>query len=102
MISETPCSASNANATGISSLTGQRINPPGSDEYSPTWIELTSEGQLYQAMISTVGSRKRIEQTISIHACTRAGKRDESTSMRTCSLRLKVYPATRRNTAELR
>ena len=34
MISETPCSASRVNATGISSRTGQRIRPPGSEEYS--------------------------------------------------------------------
>src|SRR5581483_264545 len=34
MISETPCSASSPKATGISNLTGQRISPPGSEEYS--------------------------------------------------------------------
>src|SRR5439155_4371458 len=49
MISETPWRASSEKATGISSLTGQRISPPGSEEYSFTWIEFTSEGQLYQA-----------------------------------------------------
>ena len=51
MISETPCRPSKPKATGISRRTGQRISPPGSDEYS--WIsnELTSEGQLYQPMM---------------------------------------------------
>ena len=56
MISEMPCSASSVNATGISSRTGQRISPPGSDEYSLMWNELTSDGQLYQAMMTTAGS----------------------------------------------
>src|SRR6185436_6749363 len=34
MISETPCRARSQNETGMSSRTGQRIRPPGSEEYS--------------------------------------------------------------------
>ena len=67
------------------------MSPPGSDEYS--WIsnELTSDGQLYQPMMMTVGSSMNTPPRMSIHACARGESLPLITSMRTCSLRFSAY-----------
>ena len=50
--------------------------------------ELTSDGQLYQAMITTAGSSMNRPPKMSIHACARGDSLPAMTSMRTWSLRL--------------
>src|SRR3954462_1534717 len=102
MISDTPCSAIREKATGISSRTGQRTSPPGSEEYSLMRNELASDGQLYQAMMIIAGSNAKTPPRMSIHASKRGGSLPAMASMRTWSLRLSAYAATSRKTAELR
>src|SRR3954469_2899271 len=102
MISEMPCSAMSENATGMSKRTGQRISPPGSDEYSLMLNEFARDGQLYQAMMIMAGSSATIPPTMSIHARKRGGSLPAIASMRTWSFRLSAYAATSKNTAELR
>src|SRR5689334_1643201 len=102
MISDMPCSARSVKATGTSSRIGQRISPPGYEEYSLISYELTRDGQLYHAMISDAGNSATRPPMISTHACTRRGYLPKRTSMRTCSLRLSVHAATSMNTAALR
>src|SRR5258706_1555312 len=83
MISDTPWSASKVKPTGMSSLTGQRISPPGSEERSPICQEFTRDGQLYQPMITTAGSSMNSPPKMSIHACARCESFPAMTSMRT-------------------
>ncbi len=87
MTSDAPWSASKAKPTGMSSLIGHRMSPPGSEECSPICQEFKSDGQLYQPIITTAGSSMNNPPKISIHACARCESFPAMTSMRTWSLR---------------
>src|SRR5260221_11158628 len=94
MTSDTPCSASKAKPTGMSSRIGQRISPPGSEESSPISQEFISDGQLYQPIIITAGRKMNSPPRISIPPSARCGSFAAMTPMGTSSCRFRAHAAT--------
>ena len=84
--SERPCRLSRKKPSGTSNRAGQRIRPPALLEISPLTQAFMNIGHDSHMMKIDIGSRKNTVPKMSIQSWVRRESRDDTTSMRMCSL----------------